>query len=250
MKMSRSVLLVVMVVAVAAVFVVALSARDSDDAWAEPSGAESTPTPCPTDTVSVGTHCKPVTPTPRPTVDPSVEWTIEIEPEKPRVGDEVKVTAFALGPGGIPAYTLDLDPNDGDAPLLLTSERQIPLSQLGIPVSWELDAFAVGDVTLRLSVNYEVIDCPDDSGLGCLFYFTTQSAPPIELSVNAAWGDANCSNAVDAIDAAVVLQRVAELIASLGCEDAADVNADGTVGATDAALVLQYLAGLIPSLGP
>ncbi|MCH8025552.1 MAG: chromosome condensation regulator RCC1 [Chloroflexi bacterium] len=61
-------------------------------------------------------------------------------------------------------------------------------------------------------------------------------------------GDVDCDGLVDAIDAALVLQFEAGLLATLSCAAAADVNGDGLVDAIDAALVLQFEAGLIESL--
>jgi alpha-tubulin suppressor-like RCC1 family protein len=63
-------------------------------------------------------------------------------------------------------------------------------------------------------------------------------------------GDADCSGVVNSIDAALILQLVAGLVASLPCQDAADANDDGSIDAVDAALVLQFTAGLIPGLPP
>lgn len=70
----------------------------------------------------------------------------------------------------------------------------------------------------------------------------TPTPPP------AATGDANCDGRVTAVDAALILQLVAGLIAALPCPAAADVNADGAVTAVDAALVLQRVAGLLPAV--
>jgi hypothetical protein len=61
-------------------------------------------------------------------------------------------------------------------------------------------------------------------------------------------GDVNCDGRSDAVDAALLLQRSAGLLASLSCAQNADVNHDGNVNAVDAALVLQYVAGLLHSL--
>lgn len=62
-------------------------------------------------------------------------------------------------------------------------------------------------------------------------------------------GDANCDGVVNSIDAALVLQYVAALVPSLGCQDAADANGSGAINSIDAFLVLQYNAGLIDNLG-
>lgn len=61
-------------------------------------------------------------------------------------------------------------------------------------------------------------------------------------------GDVDCSNAVTAIDAALVLQLEAGLIAGLVCNMNADVTLDGQTNPVDALLILQFTAGLVPSL--
>ncbi len=61
-------------------------------------------------------------------------------------------------------------------------------------------------------------------------------------------GDVNCDDAVDPIDAALVLQLDAALVSSLPCPDVANVNGDGVIDALDAILILQFAAGLIDSL--
>ena len=73
----------------------------------------------------------------------------------------------------------------------------------------------------------------------------TSTPPP-----NGLVGDANCDDAVNAIDAAFILQFGAGLIGGLPCADRADANQDGDVTAVDAALVLQFGAGLIGMLPP
>ena len=50
------------------------------------------------------------------------------------------------------------------------------------------------------------------------------------------------------IDAALVLQYGAGLVASLPCLQNADVNHDGSIDAIDAAVLLQFGAGLLPRL--
>ena len=55
---------------------------------------------------------------------------------------------------------------------------------------------------------------------------------------------------VDAIDAALVLQYVSDLIDELPNLPSADVNQNDRVNAIDAQLILQYVAGLIDELPP
>lgn len=61
-------------------------------------------------------------------------------------------------------------------------------------------------------------------------------------------GDVDCSSAVTSIDAALILQFDARLLASLRCAQNSDVNADGRTNSIDASLILQYSAGLIDQL--
>jgi subtilisin family serine protease len=61
-------------------------------------------------------------------------------------------------------------------------------------------------------------------------------------------GDVNCDRRVNAIDAALILQRAAGLTSALPCLDYADLNRDGRADAIDAALILQFVAGLIERL--
>jgi hypothetical protein len=63
-------------------------------------------------------------------------------------------------------------------------------------------------------------------------------------------GDASCDEIVNSIDAALVLQLVADLLQAFGCDADVDVNGDGRVDAIDAALILQFDAGFLDSLPP
>jgi hypothetical protein len=58
-------------------------------------------------------------------------------------------------------------------------------------------------------------------------------------------GDATCDAVANSIDALVIEQRDAGLLDSLPCAKAADANHDSAVDALDAALILQFVAGLI-----
>jgi hypothetical protein len=68
------------------------------------------------------------------------------------------------------------------------------------------------------------------------------------LEAEAVFGDVDCGGAVNAIDAALILQLGAGLLNELPCGQNADVNQDGATNSIDAALVLQYTADLIDSL--
>ena len=74
---------------------------------------------------------------------------------------------------------------------------------------------------------------------------TPTSTPPPPECIS---GDANASGAVNSIDAAVALQRVAGLLSAVPCPPGADVNGDGLVTSIDAALILQFVAGLLATL--
>ncbi len=60
--------------------------------------------------------------------------------------------------------------------------------------------------------------------------------------------DVNCNGGIDSIDATLILQLGAGLVASLRCGAFADANQDGRTNSIDASLILQYSAGLIDRL--
>jgi hypothetical protein len=61
-------------------------------------------------------------------------------------------------------------------------------------------------------------------------------------------GDASCDGRTNAVDAALILQLDAGLIAALPCPQNGDVSGDDRTNAVDAALVLQYDAGILDEL--
>jgi hypothetical protein len=63
-------------------------------------------------------------------------------------------------------------------------------------------------------------------------------------------GDASCFGVTNAVDAALVLQFVAELLSPVPCSVQADANESGGIDAIDALLILQYVAELINDLPP
>ncbi len=62
------------------------------------------------------------------------------------------------------------------------------------------------------------------------------------------WGDTNCDGVANALDATLILQLSAGLIATLPCPGGGDTNGDGITNPLDATLVLQLSAGLIGAL--
>ncbi|MGH7484253.1 MAG: dockerin type I repeat-containing protein, partial [bacterium] len=72
---------------------------------------------------------------------------------------------------------------------------------------------------------------------------TPTTCPPLPFI-----GDADDSHSVNAVDAALILQFEAGLIASLPNLAAADVNHDSSANSIDATVILQFVAGFIPSL--
>jgi len=58
-------------------------------------------------------------------------------------------------------------------------------------------------------------------------------------------GDVSCDGDTSSIDALMVLQADAGLLASLPCPHNADANGDGVVNAVDALAILQHAAGLL-----
>ncbi|MCH7811036.1 MAG: dockerin type I repeat-containing protein, partial [Chloroflexi bacterium] len=61
-------------------------------------------------------------------------------------------------------------------------------------------------------------------------------------------GDVSCDGAVSIVDAQLIAQSVAGIIAGLGCAANADTDGDGGVTTVDALLIAQLVAGLIERL--
>ena len=74
---------------------------------------------------------------------------------------------------------------------------------------------------------------------------STRTPSPLTLV-----GDTSCDRRVDPLDAALILQLSAGMIAELPCPGGGDVSGDGVTNPLDAALILQFSARLISSLPP
>ena len=161
-------------------------------------------------------------------------WTIEIAYDA-----EILSVFGCLGTKGsicLPAFGVDtvrvtgasasgLDSLDTLAIIVFTCEA------LGVsPLALTASVFA--DATLG---NPQDIDVTIADGV-----ITCEGSDPM--------GDANCSGTVDAIDALVVLQYSAGLIAFPTCPQYSDVDGNGEIDAIDAVFILQFVAGLIDDL--
>lgn len=77
----------------------------------------------------------------------------------------------------------------------------------------------------------------------------TTAMPVVNLGEKSPlFGDANCTNTRDSIDASHILRMVAGLLGDVRCPLGADVNQDGTIDALDAFIILQYVVRLIERL--
>lgn len=126
------------------------------------------------------------------------------------LGDEI---VFSLAPGSPSLATIGAGPADllaaGSPPVVLHRS-----TALGLVATDDVDALACS----------EVLDSLQQPG------------------------DVDCSGATDGIDAMIILQWHAGLLAQLPCAANGDVDGSGAIDSRDAALVLQYEAGLLERL--
>lgn len=121
--------------------------------------------------------------TPTATPSPRATVNVTIEPAAPKVGDTVRVTASASGPGGIPQYTLHIEPVESPALTLPTNAPESRIrreSMLSTPVTWELKAVRAGAVTLTVGMNYETSEERDGRRV---FFFTSATSGPLSVTV-------------------------------------------------------------------
>lgn len=137
-----------------------------------------TPTLPPTSTATLT-----VTPTQTstPTPEPTLIWTIDVSPASPVAGDDIKVTAYASGEGGLPKYTF----TSKDDPALLALESAVsvvPGTMLGVPASWDVGTLGVGEAHFTITVNYEREFCTPTN---CFFAFTNENSPQVSVEIGA-----------------------------------------------------------------
>ena len=108
----------------------------------------------------------------------------------------------------------------------------------------DTDGLSDGDEVLMFGSDPNLVDT-DGDGLSDFDEIFIYGSDPL---IPALVGDVNCDGDVSSIDAALILQATAGLVAFLACGESADVNRDGATTSIDAALVLQFTAGLIPAL--
>ncbi len=135
------------------------------------------------------------------------------------------------------AADTDLDGlSDGDEVLTYRSDPLL--------ADTDLDRLPDGSEVITYGSNPTLADTDGDGvsdGDEILIYGTDPLLPSLV-------GDVNCDGDVSSIDAALILQLTAGVVASLFCGEFADVNGDGNTTSIDAAIVLQFTAGLLDSL--
>ncbi len=116
---------------------------------------------------------------PTPTPEPTLTWTFGVSPASPVVGDDIKLTAYASGSGGLPQYTLILE--DSPAIVVLESPSSVSTSMLGVPKSWDLGTLVEGEAHFHININYEREICNPT----CFFEFTFDNSPQMTFGVGA-----------------------------------------------------------------
>ncbi len=120
-------------------------------------------------------------PTSTPTPEPTLAWTFDVSPASPVVGDDIKLTAYASGSGGLPLYTLILE-DDPAVVSLESSSSVLQSGPLGVLASWDLGTLGEGEANFHISVNYEREFCLPTH---CYFNFTIENSPQMTFGVGA-----------------------------------------------------------------
>ena len=102
-----------------------------------------------------------------------------MSPASPVVGDDIKLTAYASGSGGLPQYTVVLE--DSAAIVALESPASVSTNMLGTPKSWDLGTLLEGEAHFHININYEREICNPI----CFFEFTFDASPQMTFGVGA-----------------------------------------------------------------
>jgi alpha-tubulin suppressor-like RCC1 family protein len=154
-------------------------------------------------------------------------------------------TCALTGAGGLLCWGGNYYGQTGDPSPI---DHTTPVSVVGLPAGVQAaDAGKLHTCAVTTDDGVKCWGCNSDGQLGD--GTTSHRTAPNDVvgmlgKVGGARGDVNCDGLINSIDAALVLQLSAGLVASLPCHNAADVNLDGTINAVDAALILQIEAGL------
>jgi len=111
------------------------------------------PGPSPTATVAV----TPTVPGCPPAPPPSL-LSIGVAPASPATGDRVRVTVVGTVSGGLPGYSLSVNPETQQVLKAVTPLQQSK-SAFGDPVAFDFDAVGRGTVELQARVTYEAERC-------------------------------------------------------------------------------------------
>lgn len=173
-------------------------------------------------------------------------WTVDVSynPEIVNVTDcdpeGGGVCNPAFGAHTVRANGTNLNGLVGDSTLatLVVRCKMQGSSELTVTLSVFADATIGGPLPIDAAVVNGKVTCLAEG-------VPTPTPKPTEPPPGAKKGDVNCDHLINAVDAALVLQLTAGLIASLPCQELGDLNHDGQVSSVDAAIVLQQDAGLL-----
>ena len=147
--------------------------------------------------------------------------------------EQADVAIYGAGVRNFSGYTLAVGDLNGDSiPDLVFGARLAHMNIVG----------PAGDIHILFGGEGFGPPCPD-CPTATAQPSATPTPTPTPFLILARLGDVNCDDAVNSIDALLVLQFTAALLPSLDCLEAGDVNADLSVDSLDAVLILQIVAG-------
>ena len=114
-------------------------------------------------------------------VDTAGSWStpdieVSVVPATLEVGATAIVAATAKGQGGLPQFTLNVDP----AVLKINTANPLSYSNFSTVPQWTIEGVAAGSTSLSVSVSYETQTCSDGN---CYFNFTGTGSPSVVVEV-------------------------------------------------------------------